>query len=275
MIMGVLFATRNATVDELELFRKMMSTFRDGSGVEREEDGSTRAGWRQIERCVSALVNGIGGEDKGIFDVVAIDEIYKKTAYGFSVKSKQLSKNEFAKLASNGQTYMEIANSPAKFWAEIVTAHGCSEQDFRERKHAAKIGTTVIDTVEKWHREGAVDFELQNPGVKMDLTRSCYFCLSYSKASISDCRDYQIHIFRLEYPKKIKWKYKSSACLTGYVTDRNQNEIALVDWYGLSGGQLKYYPLTSNAIYSSPVFKLYRPVALEDLRARAKSTKFQ
>jgi len=152
--MGMLFATRNATTDEVELFRKMMSTFRDGSGVEREEDGSTRAGWRQIERCVAALVNSVGGEDKGIFDVVAIDDVDKKTAYGFSVKSKQLSKNEFAKLASSGQTYMEIANSPAKFWSEIVTAHGCTEQDFRDRNHAAKLGATVINTVEKWHREG-------------------------------------------------------------------------------------------------------------------------
>jgi len=116
---------------------------------------------------------------------------------------------------------------------------------------------------------------LQNPGVKIDLARSCYFCLSYSKVPLSDNREYQIHIFPLEYPKNIKWKFKSSACLTGYVPNENGNEIAIIDWYGLSGGQLKYYPLTSDAIYSSPVFKLYRPVALEDLRARAKSTKFK
>lgn len=273
--MGMVYATRSATVAEVELFRKMMSTFRDGSGVEREEDGSTRAGWRQIERCVAALVDSRGGEDKGIFDVVALDDAKQSRAYGFSVKSKQLSRNEFASLANDGQVYMEIANSPAKFWAEIARAHGLSEQDFRARQQAKKLGSTVIATVEKWHQEGAKEYELQNPGVKIDLAHSCYFCLSYSKTPLSDDRKYQIHIFPLKYPEKINWRFKSSACLTGCVNNEEGDEVELIDWYGLSGGQLKYYPPTSQAIYSSPVFQLYRPLALEDLRARATATKFK
>ena len=32
----------------------------------------------------------------------------------------------------------------------------------------------------------------------------------------------------------------------------------MIEWYGESGGQLKYYPLASEALWRSPVFELER-----------------
>ena len=226
-------------------------------------------------------MDSIGGEDKGIFDVIAFDQSVSHTAYGFSVKSKQLSVNEFKGLSTNGQVYMEIANSPAKFWAEIQSKHGLNERDFREQRYAEDIGKTVISTVEKWHTEGKAEFEgrkafqQRNPPANLDLDKSCYFCLSYSKVENPDKRQYQIHSFPLKYPSDIVWRYKSESCLSGYVKELDGSETRVIDWYGLSGGQLKYYPRVTAATYSTNPFTLYKPITLEDLRIRARNTEFQ
>lgn len=36
----------------------------------------------------------------------------------------------------------------------------------------------------------------------------------------------------------------------------NDGEGNLFEWYGESGGQFKYYPLASNAVWASDVFRL-------------------
>ena len=43
-----------------------------------------------------------------------------------------------------------------------------------------------------------------------------------------------------------------------------QDADKLVEWYGLSGGQLKYYPRVEKAIWSSNVFQL-EPLPLAEL----------
>jgi len=255
--MGLVYATKDATPSELLLFQLLMSIYRDGSGAEREGDGTTRANWRQIERCVADLVNSTTNEDKNIFDVSAPDSTDSSTYYGYSVKSKQLSKTKFKKLSSVGRVYMEIANSPVKFWDEVNLQHGLTEADFRSKNDPSKIGSAVINLVKKWHIEGKEELERLMPGVTLDLNASNYFCLSYSKDSNSSDREYQIHIFSLDYPANIKWEYSSKKCLRGY--DPAYPTEPLIDWYGLSGGQLKYYPRATSARYASPIFKLLTP----------------
>lgn len=266
--MGLAFIDRPPTEEEVTHFCHMLSTFRDGSGNEKEPDGTTRAGWRQIERCVAELVGAQGGEDKSIFDVIGIDETNPKLVYGFSVKSKQLDPRGFEGLAKDGRVYMEIANSPAKFWAELQQKHGVTEQDFRNKKDPQRTGDTIINLVETWHKEGKAIFEINFKGIKLDLTGSCYLCVSYSKESKSDDRKYQVHVFDLAYPKAIVWEYKSAACLSGY-DPANKGEV-LLDWYGLSGGQLKYYPKAKTARFATKPFKLERPTMLSSLKERAR-----
>jgi hypothetical protein len=255
--MGLVYATQDANDTELKLFRAVLSTYRDGSGAERESDGSTRANWRQIERCVANLVNSNTNEDKNIFDVTAVDQCVPDTYYGYSVKSKQLSKTAFASLSAEGRVYMEIANSPAKFWDDIKEQHGFTESTFRENLEPQKIGETLIQSVIKWHREGKEAFENANPGMSLDLNSSNYFCLSYSKQTDPNLKEYQVHIFPLDYPENVRWKYHSKKCLRGF--DPNEPDKAILDWYGMSGGQLKYYPKARHSRYASPIFKLLSP----------------
>lgn len=267
--MGLPFATRDATDDEVLLFKLMLATFRDGSGNQKDNDNRTRADWRQIERCVAELLNGDGGEDKGIFDVILLDQQDVALAYGFSIKSKQLCPRDFLKLQTDGRVYMEIANSPAKFWNAIGNEHELTENDFRNMSSPNLIGGTVLNTVMEWHREGKRQFDVSpsnlQQGKSLDLGNSCYLCITSSNSCAE--RLYQVHSFPLEYPGNIQWRYKSAACLSGYDPD-SPNDV-LVDWYGVSGGQLKYYPSVSKARYSTNVFSIPTPPRVMTIREKA------
>ena len=266
--MGLMFATRNPTAAETKHIRALLSTFRDGSGNQREADGSTRASWREIERCLAEAVKGPGGEDKQIFDVIAPDDADPNIAYGLSIKSKQLSRKAFLALPTIGRVYMEVANSPAKFWAEVSEAQGHGEQEFGKMMHADSIGDTVLSLVRRWHLEGKQLYEKTHPGKRLDLEHSRYVCVSYSEEINPNERMWQIHSFPLDYVADIAWEYKSKRCLTG--SDPAHPEEALFDWYGLSGGQLKYYPRASEAVFSSPTFKLLPPPNSITLTDKAK-----
>jgi hypothetical protein len=254
--MGLAYATRSPTYIEDNTLRLLLSTYRDGTGNQREKDQSTRASWREIERCVGELLGGAGGEDKHIFDLIALDDTNSNVGYGFSVKSKQLSRTDFSRLHADSRVYMEIANSPAKFWGAIKGQLGYDESDFSNQRHAEEIGRIVIDTVVKWHAEGKQSYESKHPGVELDLEHSRYLCVSYSD-DVPDKRKYQVHAFALDYIPNVIWKYTSAKCLSGY--DPKHPGQKLIDWYGLSGGQLKYYPLGSSAVYHSTVFALLKP----------------
>jgi hypothetical protein len=255
--MSLMFATRNPTVSETKYIRALLSTFRDGSGNERESDGSTRAGWREIERCIAEAVLGPASENKHIFDVIAPDDMKNNIFYGFSIKSKQLSSKKFLSLSTTGRVYMEIANSPAKFWADINKSYGYTEREFSNMIYPDEIGNSVISTVKSWHNDGKSIFEKLNSGNLLDLDNSKYLCVSYSDEVFPKDRKYQIHAFALDYPDNISWRYKSNRCLSGY--DSRYPDEAIFDWYGSSGGQLKYYPRGSSAIYKSEVFLMLNP----------------
>jgi hypothetical protein len=163
---------------------------------------------------------------------------------------------------------MEIANSPAKFWAAIKSGYGFNEDDFRNQLHPKEIGETVIQTVVQWHAEGKESYESRHKGIEIDLKHSRYLCVSYSD-DLPDKRRYQVHAFYLDYMPNMIWKYTSSACLTGY--DPRYPDARLIDWYGLSGGQLKYYPLATEAIYQSTVFTLLKPQRQLSILDKAKT----
>src|SRR5690349_761229 len=92
--MSVPFVDRPPTSRETEQLRLALSSFRDGTGWEREgEGGTTVAGWRQLERVVAEVLGGEAKENKGIFDVVLTSDSNRDTDYGISVKSKELSRS--------------------------------------------------------------------------------------------------------------------------------------------------------------------------------------
>lgn len=260
---GIPFIDRTPTNDEVELFRLAMSTFQDGSGQEREKDDSTRPGWRDFERIFSELLGGRGSENKEIFDVVVASEEDDKTDVGLSIKSKQLSRvSAIADLEFEGRVYMEVANSPAKFWYAL-SQKGISEQDFRNKKKAQEIGDTIISVIHGWHEEAAKKHSEINRDRTLNLEKSVYITVSYSEKRKDIPRHFQIHAFNMKYPTNVKWEYISDRCLRGY--DPENLKEPLLDWYALSGGQLKYYPKAKKAKFKSSPFILAIPPRLKIL----------
>ena len=258
--MALSFVTRPSSAQEINRLRLFISTFGDGSGNQRGLDNTTRADWRQLERCVAEFVGAVGGENKEIFDVLAPDDSDCNLLYGLSVKSKQLPVRQFNSLGGNGRVYMEIANSPAKFFDALTNQLGVSEEQFRMQRFPKEVGDTVLRTVELWHQEGKSWIEEHYPAKQLLLNKSCYLSISLSKPARQLPTRYQIHTFDLKYPNNLIWRYKSDKCLTGF--ESQFPDEPLVDWYALSGGQLKYYPRASAARFASPVFTLETPAML-------------
>lgn len=262
-IKGIPFVDRSPTDEETQIFMLAMSTFQDGSGQEREKDDSTRPGWRDFERIFAELLSGRGSENKEIFDVIVKSDIKPNEDYGLSIKSKQLSRKcAIGDLEDDGRVYMEVANSPAKFWLALSNK-GITEQDFRNQKKAQEIGDTIISVIHQWHDEAAKRHNEVSRGRVLNLQKSVYITVSYCETRKDIPRQFQIHSFSMEYSKNIKWKYISGRCLRGY--DPESPEEPLLDWYALSGGQLKYYPKAKKAKFKSKQFALAIPPRLRIL----------
>ncbi|ENJ1769919.1 hypothetical protein AB0539_004149 [Vibrio parahaemolyticus] len=242
--MDVPFITRPASGNELTKLKYYMSTYTDGSGYEKNPDGTTRPGWRDFERIVAELLGGRAPEGKGIFDIIVNADELGFIKYGVSVKSKGFSKNKFQGLMGSGRVYMELCNSPAKLW-EPLKELGINEQDFTAQQYADQIGSSILSTIHSWYLHSGIE------GIVLD--NSIHMTVSYGPNEQGDMH-YQVHTFPLDFPEGIIWRYKSAKCLSGY--DPEYPDEVLFDWYGLSGGQVKYYPRASKALYSSHQFAL-------------------
>ena len=238
------FVDRDPSPTEYELLRLCLSTFQDGSGWERDENGKTLPGWRQIERVVAEVFGGECCENKGVFDVILTSKSDKRVV-GLSMKSKELSrKDAFESLSKDGRLYLEIANSPAEFWRDLKNK-GITENDYKRGRRAQDTGSSICQTIHRWHVEFKSRFERENAGSQFDLDSSRYLVLSNHLNS--SVRSYQWHIVPLQFPNNIVWKFgeckdkeKGFRCLRGF--DPARPEEVIIDCYLLSGGQIKYYP---------------------------------
>ena len=242
--MSIPFITRNPTAQDERRLQLLMSTFTDGSGYERGSTGETRPGWRDIERVIAELLATNSIESKSIFDIV-VPSTVSDSAYGASIKSKGFSRKNFLSLSAGGRVYMELCNSPAKLWDPIKNL-GIHEGNFGNAAVAVQIGESILETVQSWYTNCGIG--------NIDLDKSVHITVSYSKPDKSGPSMYQLHTFNLNFPSRIIWRFKSAKCLSGY--DPDEPSKVLFDWYGLSGGQLKYYPKTTKALYSSNPFTL-------------------
>ncbi|SHF53439.1 hypothetical protein [Flavisolibacter ginsengisoli] len=245
--MSVPYVTCAPTEKDVKKLILLMSVFGDGSGQERDSSG-TRAGWKDLERVISELLGGSTLEKKQVFDVIVDQTLTGGNKYGISLKTKCLgTESKIQNLQTNGRVYMELTNSPAKLWAPLK-AMGIHESDFGI-KNDQEIGNSILHTVHNWYLSYCLTFNIE-------LKNSVHITISYGEGK-KGSRLYQAHSFPLGFPDGIIWKFKSNKCLRGY--DPAFPDEVLFDWYGLSGGQLKYYPRASTALYSSSVFRLLSP----------------
>lgn len=206
------------------------------------EHGLTLPGWRDFERAVALAFNGEAQESKAIFDVLLLSEDSPTVRYGLSCKMRR----ELNKVERTGRVSLELSNSAGQFW-DYLKSRGIDQSNYRS--NPLEVGVSLIEVVESWHQ--AVSSE---HGGIVDLEKSSYLVLSWNQA-----RCYQLHQFPLTLPNpcNLSWDFpvKRGGVEGRRLAGRDESGI-LFEWYGESGGQLKYYPLASSAIWASEIFSL-------------------
>ena len=243
--MSLALVDRPPTSKEFERFRLILSTYQDGSGMLAMNDGSTLPGWRDFERTVAAVFNGVAQENKAIFDVL-IPDAKGKVQYGISCKMR----GELNRLDKDGRVTIELSNSVKKF-QDHLASKGIKPERYISR--ANQVGAALVELVEEWKLEASIE-----RGGQVDLAKSCYLTLMYNDAGF-----YQVHWFRLALPDpaKLRWYYpkvkvKGKTRIAGHLNGDDENGGRLFEWYSRSGGQLKYYPLAKDATWASERFRL-------------------
>ncbi len=209
------------------------------------KDGKTIPGWRDFERSVAAAFSGKAQENKAIFDVLLLDPIKPGRSYGLSCKMR----STLDRISKDDLVTIELSNSSGKFW-QFLKTKGIDQSNYRGR--SLEVGIALVELVEQWHKVVSIEH-----GGTVDLSKSYYLVLSYNKRGL-----YQLHQFSLHFPdpSTLRWYFPT---LAKKGVEESANHVKGIDdygtifeWYGESGGQLKYYPRATEAIWQSEPFKL-------------------
>lgn len=228
---------RVPTANEIERLRLILSTYQDGSSMlnrQNENEPETLPGWRDFERATALAFDGLAIESKWIYDVVL--KAKNRPLYGIECKMRSLLND----VTKKGVVSIEVSNAVSDFWNSIK-AKGLSEDTYQNSP--ALSGKAILDLVESWHE----DEDVSNGGT-VDTNKSYYFILQWHRQSLT----YQLFQYpaRLPISDSLKWVVEG-AVLRGY-----DEGSKLVEWYGFSGGQLKYYPKKIDALWFSSIFSL-------------------
>ncbi len=199
------------------------------------EAGKTLPGWRDFERSVATVFGGQSLETKFIFDVLFPDPARPGISFGLSCKMRR----ELDRIERSGRVLIEISNASGEF-SDYLRQHGVDLAHYRE--YASQVGPAVIRLIEQWHHKVSVQ-----DGGAIDTSHSFYLVLSWSRAGW-----YQLHQFPLHLlsPDNLRWSSRRRS-----VVGKENDEIVF-EWFPESGGQLKYYPPASSAVWTSKRFAL-------------------
>lgn len=231
------------TTGEVERIRLILSTYQDGTGMLAHKEGLTLPGWRDFERAVALALGGEAQESKYIFDVL-LPSAKENIKCGVSCKMRR----ELNRLDRDGRVTIEISNSAGKFW-DYLNDQGINQSNYKQRP--AEVGNALLNLVEQWYQSVSIE-----RGGSVDLSSSCYLVLSWNKQGW-----YQLHQFNLGISdiNHINWYFPAVGKQSEVLARRLNGDDAvgsLFEWYGESGGQLKYYPLAKNAVWASERFQL-------------------
>jgi hypothetical protein len=217
---SVVFADREPMPGEVERLRLILSAYQDGTGMLALENGRSLPGWRDFERAVAAAFGGVAQENKAIFDVLLSDPNRPGVSYGISCKMR----GTLNRMTRDGRLTIELSNSAQKFWQHLAS-RGVNQLTYEN--NPAEVGAALIELVESWHSAVSVD-----NGGSVDLAKSSYLILSWNKQEL-----YQLHRlpFTLPDPKQLRWRFPTTNRIIG-----EDDSGILFEWYGKSGGQLKY-----------------------------------
>ena len=234
--MGYPFRDRPPTDPELERLVLALSTYRDGSGQVMAAKRS-QPGWRDFERATASALSGVCPENKGVFDVLM--PVASGKPYGLSLKTSA---------KRTGFVLMELHNSYAKAWAWL------NSRRLDPKESPLEAGVALIEQVTRWHEEAAEG---------IDVGASSYLVLTHDRA----WRLFQLSWFALGLdrpePSDMEW------LSTGRRICATWNGHQYWEWYGESGGQLKYYPRLEDALWVSEAFELRDPPTEDTPLAKA------
>lgn len=229
-------AIKSPSPNDLEKLRLVLSTYQDGSGMLAHEEGATLPGWRDFERAVAGVFCGQAQENKAIFDVLVPCVQGREVYFGFSCKMRR----ELDRVEKTGRVSIELSNSAGKFW-DHLRLRKINQRNYR--KQPSEVGNALLGLVKAWHDEVSIE-----RGGVVDLSKSSYLALSWNKEGWYQLFQFSIH---LPASKSLRWHFPTLRCLKG-----DDGSGTVFEWYGESGGQLKYYPLAKDAIWTSKRFQL-------------------
>ena len=261
------FITRAPSTSELNQFRKYVGSYRDGSGNNREADGSSRADSRQIERCFAELLDGTTTENKAFYDfVIESNENGSIAVRGASIKSKEVSRllnyrNETSRRQL--RAYLEISNSASKDW-ELCSQYGLTENQFREGLHAEKFGAVMLERQRNDRLSSEQSYiNADRNSSKIFISRDSVFISILYSPAVNNERHWLVSSFSINLPDPVQWIARGK-CIVGL----DEAGEKLYEWYALSGSQFKYYPKIASRLHGTDLFTLPKP-ANEPLRAKA------
>lgn len=242
--MNAAFRDQGPTFIEIEKLRLILSTYQDGSGQLSGKKGLTLPGWRDFERSVALVFAGQPMENKFIFDVI-IPKQTQDSYIGISCKMRRTLDDT----KRTGRVTLELSNSSGAFWKKLNT-QGIHQQNYK--KMPLEVARVLLAQEHEWHHRES----LERGGI-IDLSGSFYLALSWNKQG-----EYQLFIFALALPdpEDIAWDFpvvkQKQEVKTGRRLRGQDRKGAIFEWYGESGGQLKYYPMVETALWKSEIFHL-------------------
>jgi hypothetical protein len=189
----------------------------------------TYPGWRDFERATAAVIGGINLESKAVFDVLV--PVPGELPYGLSLKTSAVAANAI-------RVRMELTNASAKITQRLNTLSIDPGND------PTSAGIAIIELIEEWHLATSSEVEVE---------RSSYLVLTHNtKFSKWQLFWYDLNL-RFRNPQAMNWSAAGKR-IAGHYGDH-----LVWEWYGQSGGQVKYYPLLEWARWYSHPFELSEP----------------
>ena len=240
--MNYMFTGSTPTTGQIERLRLILSTYQDGTGQLVFEPEKSLPGWRDFERSVALAFDGVGQESKAIFDVLIPISHDPEINIGISCKMRETLRT----VERKGIVTIEVSNSASRFGRGLKDG---GIDDYKSDPNGA--GKILLDLIESWHNE----VSLEQRGT-VDVSQSFYLILQWHKVT----GRYKLFQFPIQLPdpETLSWKV-----IGRRLVGQHKRNI-MIEWYGHSGGQLKYYPLANTAIWSSEIFKL-EPLPENDL----------
>ena len=218
--------------NQVEKIRLLLSTCQDGTGQLARPENKTLPGWRDFERAVALALNGVAQESKAIYDILLPSTSDESIYIGVSCKMRNLLKD----VRRKGYVAIELSNSSGKFWGAL-NANGIDDYS----TSPVDAGCILLELVESWHREVSI-----KGGGNVDTNKSFYLILQWDEKTLA----YQLYQYPIMLPiaSSLQWSVDGRR-LVGMMESSK-----LIEWYGHSGGQLKYYPSADEALWKSEVF---------------------